>query len=234
MRRFIDPRVALFAGASALIALAPTSVHAQQQNPPHQDVRDQQQMDPSDMQGERVASEVTTRLARSPSLAGSTIAVSVEDNTLTLEGTVGSESDRERALRIARQTSGVREVQDQLQVDSQAVADWRASGEGLDDEQMAQQIAQKLGNETFPAANVTEEWLFGWEVEGWNWEFDVDVDEGFVTLEGTVGTLTDITDAVQAVREVPGVQSVDSELELENEYDSMYDPYWGPWYWRGS
>ena len=86
----------------------------------------------------------------------------------------------------------------------------------------------KLANETFPWAEAEEEWFFGWEIDGYNWEFDVDVDDGVVTLEGEVDSYSDISEAIQAVRAVPGVQSVNSMLRVNlYHYPNYCYPYYG-------
>jgi osmotically-inducible protein OsmY len=175
-----------------------------------------------EQQNANIKNQVATRLARSASLAGTNIQVSVEDRTVSLSGAVGSEQEKERALRIARRVRNVRQVKDELSIDQAAVDKRRNVKVG--DEELAKQVAQKLVNELFPNAEAEEEWFFGWEVDGYAWEFDVDVDDGVVMLEGDVDSYDDIADVIQLVRAVPGVRSVDS-AELSADY---YDyPYYG-------
>jgi len=130
-----------------------------------------------------IEDRVELRLARSSALAGSDIKVVVEDRSVSLRGTVGSAPDKERALRLARRVRGVKKVEDELSVDKAAV-DQRRNVE-VADQELAKQVAMKLANETFPEAEAEEEWFAGWEVEGDSWEFDVEVDNGRVTLAAT-------------------------------------------------
>jgi hypothetical protein len=62
------------------------------------------------------------------------------------------------------------------------------------------------------------------EVDGYAWEFDVEADDGVVTLEGDVDSYQDISEAVSAVRTIPGVKAVNAELRVN------YDPYYRPYY----
>lgn len=173
----------------------------------------------------QIADVISNRLARSGSLAGTQIVVTVDNSTATLKGEVGSQQEKERAAQIARSTSGIRTVDNQLDVNTAGVRDRR--GVEISDEALAQKVAEKLKNEVFTLAKVEENWLYGWQVEGTYWGFDVDVDNGRVTLEGEVPMYQDITSAVQVARGVPGVRAVDAEdLEPEdwNGYWD-YDPY---------
>ena len=181
----------------------------------------------SQQQNANIKNQVATRLARSASLAGTDIQVSVEDRTVTLSGAVGSEQEKERAIRITRQVRNVRQVKDELSID-QAAVDKRRNIE-VGDEELAKQVAQKLVDELFPSAEAEEEWFFGWEVDGYTWEFDVDVDDGVVLLEGDVDSYNDLVSVIQTVRAVPGVRSVDAS-ELSIDYYNY--PYFGYPYYR--
>jgi len=176
---------------------------------------------------QRIADRIDERLARSSSLSGTDIITTVKDRTVALKGAVGSEQEKERALRLARRVKGVKEVKDELTIDQAAVDQRRKVNVG--DEVLARQVATKLATETFPLADAEEDWFFGWEVEGYTWEFDVDVDDGVVTLEGEVESYGDIIDAIKAARAVPGVRSVTaSDLEVDaNYYYRGYGPYYG-------
>jgi osmotically-inducible protein OsmY len=187
---------------------------------------------------EAIKDQVVMRLARSSSLAGTDIQVAVENQTVSLSGTVGSEQEQQRAIRLARRVRGVKEVKDELSIDKAAVDQRRNVDVG--DEELAKQVAQKLANETFPGAEAEEEWFFGWEIDGYNWEFDVDVDDGVVTLEGDVDSYGDISDAIQAARAVPGVRAVESELSVDFSHYPYYGypsygyPYYGYPYYGGA
>lgn len=152
---------------------------------------------------------IVERIAASRSLEGSDIWVSVEDREVTLRGVVQDEATRERAVRIARRTRGVRSVASELTTDPSRAERRRIEAR---DENLAEQIARTLTEEVFPDARPEADWTYGWEVEGYSWEFDVEVDMGDVTLDGTVPSREDIERAITATRKVPGVRSVRSRL----------------------
>lgn len=178
-----------------------------------------------------IENRIIERLARSSSLAGSQVTVRVENRAVTLEGTVIDEDARQRAERIVRGIAGVRSIENDLQLDEAAIMKRRDVS--LDDEKLAAVVAKKLADDTFPGAEAHEAWTYGWEVDGYGWEFDVEADGGAITLEGTVFSVADVTRAVQAARETLGVESVDSNLVPEGWQDGWgygtFAPTWGPW-----
>jgi hypothetical protein len=71
----------------------------------------------------------------------------------------------------------------------------------------------------FTGAKADKEWLFGWDIEGEKWQFDVEVDEGDVIFDGSVPSFMEIGKAVEAARKVPGVRSVDaSDLRVDEDF----------------
>ena len=171
-------------------------------------------------QDDLIQARVELRLARSGSLRGTDIHVDVDDRVATLRGTVGSEQEQERATRRARRVRGVKHVKSNLNIDTEAV-DQRRHVE-VDDHTLKRQVAEKLAKETFPLAEV-DEGLFGTvEVDGYAWEFEVEADDGVVTLEGDVDSYQDIHEAVLAVRTIAGVKAVNAELRVNS--DPEYRP----------
>jgi osmotically-inducible protein OsmY len=169
---------------------------------------------------------IYSRLASSGSLGGANIDVKVNGRTAVLTGSVADEQSRERAARLARRVSGVETVQNNLTVDRAAVEKNRKVN--VTDDQLSKQIAEKLVKQHFAQAEVERDWMFGWEVEGDGWEFEVDVDGGDVTLSGNVPRPAIIGQIIRTTRTVPGVRTVTSELRA----DMYYRPYgdW-PYYW---
>jgi osmotically-inducible protein OsmY len=210
-----------------------------QQQQRQQQQRQQQQGQMTKFHDSRIEDRIEMRLARSASLSGTDIMVNVEDRVATLSGTVGSQQEQERAMQLARRVRGVQDVKANLNIDKEAMEQRR--NVEVEDQELAKQIAMKLANDTFPGAEAEEEWFAGWEVEGYSWEFDVEVDNGRVTLEGDVDPYSDITEAIKAARAVPGVRSVESELTTADLYDSPYyrglnegySYYYGHPYYRG-
>jgi len=190
-------------------------------------------------QTDRAAAEIKTTAAR----AGSTLAdgllttriqaqyfadqqvkgryidVSTSDKVVTLKGFVDSPAARERALQIARSTSGVRQVNDQLLIgqspkafeeNQRAVA---TAGEGqpsvapagtpVDDAQLTSTIQSKYFlDSTIKARRI-----------------DVDARGGVVTLSGQVASESERAEALLLARETPGVQRVEDHLTVNASAD---------------
>jgi osmotically-inducible protein OsmY len=76
------------------------SVMGQQQQKTKPAEKQQSEQQQSEMRDTNIKDRVEQRLARSSSLAGTDISVAVQDRTVSLQGTVGSEQDKERAVRL--------------------------------------------------------------------------------------------------------------------------------------
>ena len=63
-----------------------------------------------------VSTRVRTMLLNDPQVNGGTINVTATNGVVTLSGRVRSEAERERAVALARQTSGVTDVRSELSV----------------------------------------------------------------------------------------------------------------------
>ena len=159
-----------------------------------------------------VRGRVIERLAASRSLQGSDVWVSVAGGAATLRGLVADETAKARAIEIARRTSGVHRVKDELRTDP-TLAEWAAFQ--LQDEVLAREVAERLVAEAFADARVEEDWAFGWEVEGYGFSLDVDADMGTITLRGSVPTVEHAERAISVARRTRGVRSVQAELRVE-------------------
>ena len=179
------------------------------------------------MRDDRLANRIEVKFAERRSFSRADVDVTANDRTVTLTGKVDSEQQKQRAERLAERTPGVEEVNNQLTVDADLS---NSEMEDVPDDQLSQKVAERLAD-SLPFAVADEDWIFGWEVNGANWDFDIDADDGDLTLDGEVGSYNQFLDAVRAARDVPGVKSVDvSDLEVDNEY-GLYDPFdYG--YWR--
>jgi hypothetical protein len=156
-----------------------------------------------------LSERVEQQLARSRALAGSRIEAAEEDGQVSLVGEVRAASQRDRALRIASRTLGVRGVRDRL-----SVRPGLAEPVARPDEDVARDVARALAARLVPEAEPDQDWLFGWRVEGDGWSIDVSVDDGDVLLEGSALLQQHIHTSILEARKVPGVRSVRSEIEL--------------------
>ncbi len=146
------------------------------------------------------------------------IDVSTHDKVVTLEGYVQSNPVREHAVEIARNTGGVREVQDRLLIGqapataaerhpsaAEAVATSGAGG-----------TAGKLDDARITTTIQSRYFLDG-TVKGRN--IDVDTRGGVVTLHGQVASEAERAQALRLARETEGVQRVEDMLTVDAALD---------------
>lgn len=158
-------------------------------------------------------------------VSGTDIDVDTSGAVVTLKGEVDSEDQKARAVQIARGIEGVEQVQDQLTVrssrsgqasgttaeNSTTSAPGREAGVAKrDDEQIASQVRRQ----------IQQRWTAGQlEVDGdtlkgpQDTSIEVRVDDGLVTLDGTVPNVEDIVTAAEAARAVDGVRAVKTNIE---------------------
>ncbi len=171
-----------------------------------------------------LTTKVKLALLADEGVSGTRINVDTSSRVVTLEGSVRSEAEKQKALEIARGIRGVAEVRDRLTVSAHEAGapgaprsgtEQAAPGPGgaavsQDDEQLARAVRQAI-REKWVGGPLT---LDGDTLRGpRNTEIEVSVDNGVVTLEGRVPTAEDLLAAAQAARDVPGVRAVKTNME---------------------
>lgn len=157
-----------------------------------------------------ITTSVKSRLAADEVVRARQIDVDTRDGVVTLRGEVESAQEEARALEIARGTSGVRDVVDEL-----AVAPERREGapttgiEGVP----AEPGAVRAGGDAGITAAVKAKLLADPDVSGL--AINVDTENGVVTLTGTVDNEAQKAEAVRLARQVEGVANVNDRLEIE-------------------
>ena len=135
---------------------------------------------------------------------GRDVEVSTQNGVVTLRGTVENERERRQALAVARNTDGVRGVNDELEVRgpggieaSRAATGSRAVGAVTD-----AWITTKVQAQYFLDAQVKAH------------EIDVDTRNGVVTLNGSVSSAQARREAEAIARETTGVRDVRNRLTV--------------------
>jgi len=151
-----------------------------------------------------VTVKVKGKLAADDTVKARQIEVTTRDKVVTLTGIVGSEEEKDRALRIARDTEGVVEVQDRLAVrTSENTADApdtnRSVGQVIDDAGITAAVKARLLDD--PAVRGLR--------------IDVDTREGVVYLTGTVRSDQERNRAVEIARNTDNVKDVQASLKIE-------------------
>lgn len=132
------------------------------------------------------------------------IEVATKDGVVTLTGNADSEEAKQRALRLARDTTGVVEVVDMISArtasgDGNAPDADRTIGEVFDDSAITIRVKSRLLDDAL--------------VDGL--EIDVDTRNGVVFLTGKVASDKQRETAIRLARETKGVRDVQANLTLD-------------------
>jgi len=178
-----------------------------------------------------ITTAVKGKLAADDVVKSYRIDVDTKDHVVTLNGAVDTPAARERAVQLARNTDGVRDVVDRLTVTPGVTpttgVDDKAQGEAkdatrdtdrkVDDAQKkAGETADKVGDAAANAALtsvVKTKFLADTTVSGLN--IDVDSNKGVVTLTGNVRSAAEKQRALKIARETEGVKSVVDRLKVQ-------------------
>jgi osmotically-inducible protein OsmY len=117
------------------------------------------------------------------------VAVSAQNETVTLRGSVRSLHQRRTAVEVAKSVRGVRAVEDQLSID--LLDRWE------DDEIRGMALQALTSSDGVPAGRI-----------------DVTVAEGWLTLKGKVKHQSESNAAFQAVSRLPGVGGITNEIKV--------------------
>ena len=129
---------------------------------------------------------------------------------VTLEGEVDTAEGRETAERVARQTEGVRSVDNRLRirgVQPSATAGQNGSGS-----------AGATRPDAWVTAKIQSKYFLSEDVKGR--DIDVTTADGVVTLTGTVGTVGERRHALALARSTEGAREVRDQLNVDPSVDS--------------
>ncbi len=142
--------------------------------------------------------KVGARLTADPDVRRYEIDVDVLNGVVTLRGIVGTEEERQEALRLARDTSGVKEVRNEIQLESEVP----------ESDKSDLVMRTKIGTQLAADPDVRRI------------DIDIDVEEGVVTLSGVVADKKARDEAVRIAKSVEGVREVRDELQVAQYTDA--------------
>jgi osmotically-inducible protein OsmY len=142
------------------------------------------------MSNEQLIDDVNEELHWDPKLDNAAIAVSAEDGTVTLRGTVGTFREKCEAKKAAERVYGVTEVKNDLQVN--LMTDSRR-----DDADLRADVLQSLALDSLVPATI-----------------DAEINDGFVTLTGKAEWQYQRDEAESVAANVAGVIDVEDDVEL--------------------
>jgi len=179
-----------------------------------------------------ITTAVKSKLAADSTVKAYEINVDTNNHVVTLTGDVQSSAAKDQALKLARETNGVRDVVDRLQVGETAAT----SGVGIDNDKPnlntdisadAKSKGKEMGEKTADAADkagavvtdaaltsaVKTKFLADSKVSGM--KIDVDTNNGVVTLSGNVASKAEADHAVKIARGTEGVRQVINKLHVK-------------------
>jgi hyperosmotically inducible protein len=148
--------------------------------------------------------KVKSKMAADSQVNASEITVTVKDQVVTLRGNLDSATAKEKALQLARETNGVKNVIDEIAVKTaettgDAPDSGRSLGEKVDDAGITMSVKSKLLDDP--------------DVRGL--KIDVDTREGVVYLTGTVRSESEKSKAVELAKQTKGVRDVQPNLDIK-------------------
>jgi hyperosmotically inducible protein len=150
-----------------------------------------------------ITTKVKSKLAADDVVKAHQIDVTTQEGVVTLTGNVDSEDAKQRAIQLARETEGVKDVHDQISARTETgtgeAPDMdRAPGTVVDDATITMNVKTKL---------LSDDMVKGLQI-------DVDTRTGVVYLTGNVGSEAERDQAVKLARETDGVTDVQANLTV--------------------
>jgi len=145
---------------------------------------------------------IKTKLAADDRVRASEINVDTTNGVVTLTGNVDSPEARDQAIKLAKETSGVRDVKDMISVRSgsasgNAPEPNRTVGEHIDDAGITMRVkARLLDDPTVKGLKI-----------------DVDTRDGVVFLTGSVPSDAERKQAIELARTTEGVKAVQANFQ---------------------
>jgi len=127
------------------------------------------------------------------------ISVTTNDGVVTLTGTVASNEEMRKVVKMVQNISGVVRVDNQLDVQTQS------NSTQPDDSEITSAIKKKLRSDKSLSDSARM--------------ISVNTDDGVVTLTGTTESKEEMHKVVKMVQNMRGVVSVDNQLDVSNSED---------------
>jgi hyperosmotically inducible protein len=177
-----------------------------------------------------ITTAVKTKLLADKTVSGLKIDVDTSDGVVTLTGPVQTAAERSQALRLARQTKGVKSVTNKLTLETAATTGSTAPKVKVKDD-VKQNEDEKakivIKDDTTPKVKAAGRKIADAEIttsvktkllgvkDVIANDINVDTNEGVVTLKGSVPTEAQKTRAAEIARGTAGVKSVVNELTVQ-------------------
>lgn len=151
-----------------------------------------------------ITSRVKSKLLWNRNTNGLDISVTTDNGVVTLKGKVATDTHRDLAVQLTKNTTGVQRVRNELDV---APGSKKPEGKGTFE------TLEAKTNDAWITAKVKSTLLFSKETEGA--DIEVSTTNQVVTLKGTVTSENQKKKLLEMVGDVIGVKEVRSQLSLE-------------------
>jgi osmotically-inducible protein OsmY len=162
---------------------------------------------------------IQSKINADPELKGSDIQATVEENKVTLSGSVASDRLRDSAVRIAKETATDYTVADTIDVQPGAMA--RADFDPNQIRQQAQQRCHTIGQSQEDVRIYSEYWsklsTSGVPTD----EMKINVTNGVLTLQGNVPDENAKRKAQEIAQQTQGINQVKNELAAQGNQPSQ-------------
>ena len=152
-----------------------------------------------------ISTKVKAKLAGDEAVQAYKIDVDTKDGQVTLTGNIDSHQAHERAIQLAKETKGVKNVVDMISVKT-------ASTEG-DAPDVDRTLGERIDDATI-TARVKTKLLDDPQVRGL--KLDVDTREGVVFLTGKVRSEGEKEAAIQLTKGIKGVRDVQANITISS------------------
>ena len=169
-----------------------------------------------------ITAEVKAKITDDELLDGTDVSVDTNNGVVNLTGSVHNEPQVQRAVELAKNTTGVLSVNNQLKIEAdipigESLKE-QSKETGKDIKETTENIASDTKEAVGDAAITSEAKLkFAADDTVKALNIDVDTNNGVVTLRGTVNSKAELNQAVRLAKSVDGVKKVISELEIVNQ-----------------
>ena len=162
-----------------------------------------------------ITTSVQAKYYATDDVRGRDVSVVTRDGVVTLSGTVESENAKQRAVALAREVEGVKNVQDELRVET-AAASADPRGPNAAAETAGTTGRADSAEPGWITTKIQAQYFINPEIKPWN--IDVTTSNaGVVTLEGEVDSADDKAEAVRVARATEGVSRVEDKLRIQGQ-----------------
>jgi hyperosmotically inducible protein len=169
-----------------------------------------------------ITAELKAKITDDELLDNTDVSVETEKGIVALTGTVHNEAQKQRAEELAKNTTGVVSVNDQLVIEPEGSTSGKLAEEskeiGRDIKDTTNRAAEGT-KEAISDARITSETKMKFAADDTVKALNIDVDthNGVVTLHGTVNSKAELQQAISLAKSIDGVKKVNSELEIVNK-----------------